>query len=38
MLLPLFGSADLLWYAMPITELVVMIYAASAIKKYSKAH
>ena len=38
MLLPLFGSADLLWYAMPITELVVMIYAASAIKKYSKAY
>lgn len=38
MLLPLFGSADLLWYAMPITELVVMIYAASAIKKYSEAH
>ena len=37
MVLPAFISADSLWFAMPMTELVVMLYAAGAIRKYTKA-
>ncbi len=33
LLLPLLGSAELLWYAMPITELIVMLYAAATIHR-----
>ncbi len=33
LLLPLLGSAELLWYAMPITELIVMLYAAAKIHR-----
>lgn len=35
MVLPLLISADAIWFAMPITELLVMIYAAAAIRKYT---
>ena len=35
-ILPLLFNADFLWFAMPITELLVMIYAFTAIKKYAK--
>ena len=37
MTLPVLTGASSLWFAMPITELVVMIYAAANIKKYTKA-
>ena len=37
MLLPLLFRANSLWFAMPITELLVMIYAATTIKKCTKA-
>lgn len=30
-------SADAIWLAMPITELLVMLYAAVAIRKYTRA-
>lgn len=33
MLLPMLVSADSIWFAMPITELLVMFYAAVMIKK-----
>ncbi len=33
LLLPLLGSAELLWYAMPVTELVVTLYAAAKIRR-----
>ena len=36
LVLPLFAGADTLWLAMPITELLVMIYAAATIRKYTK--
>ena len=35
--LPLLFNAESLWFAMPITELLVMIYASITIKKYTKA-
>ena len=35
--LPILISADAIWFAMPVTELLVMIYAAAAIQKYTKA-
>ncbi len=35
MALPLI-SANAIWFAMPITELLVMIYAATAIRKYTR--
>ena len=35
--LPAVADARALWFAMPITELLVMIYAAAAVKKYTKA-
>lgn len=37
MVLPVLSGADSLWFAMPITELLVMLYAATAIRKYTKA-
>lgn len=37
LILPVLTGADSLWFAMPITELLVMIYAAVAIKRYTKA-
>ena len=36
-LLPVILGADSLWFAMPITELLVMFYAAAAMRKYSRA-
>ena len=36
MILPALVNADSLWFAMPITELLVMIYAAVTIQKYTK--
>ncbi len=36
-ILPVLAGADALWFAMPITELVVMGYAAAYIRKYTKA-
>ena len=35
-ILPIIASAESLWLAMPITELLVAVYAAAAIKKYTK--
>ena len=35
--LPILISADAIWFAMPVTELLVMLYAAAAIQKYTKA-
>ena len=35
--LPAVVSADALWFAMPITELVTAVYTAGAIRKYTKA-
>lgn len=37
MLLPVVTGADSLWFAMPVTELAVMLYAASAMGRYTKA-
>ena len=34
--LPLLLGADSIWFAMPITELLVMLYAAAAMKKYTR--
>ena len=36
MILPTLVNADAIWFAMPITELVVMLYAATAVRKYTK--
>ncbi len=35
--LPSLLGAETLWLAMPITELLVALYAAAAIRKYTKA-
>lgn len=37
MLLPVVTGADSLWFAMPVTELAVMLYAASTMGRYTKA-
>ncbi len=37
LLLPRLAGADSLWLAMPVTELLVMLYAASTVKKYTAA-
>ncbi len=37
MVLPVLINADAIWLAMPITELLIMIYAAATIRKYTKA-
>ncbi len=34
--LPVAVSADAIWFAMPITELLVMLYAVATIRKYTK--
>lgn len=36
LLLPVTAGADMLWFAMPITELLVMLYATSRIRTYTK--
>ncbi len=36
-ILPALIGADAIWFAMPVTELAVMVYAASAVRKYTKA-
>lgn len=36
MLLPIVTGASSIWFAMPITELLVAIYAVSMIVKYTK--
>lgn len=37
LLLPILTGADSLWFAMPVTELLVTVYAVVAIRKYTKA-
>ena len=37
LILPILSGADSLWSAMPITELVVMLYAAASMRKYTSA-
>lgn len=37
LLLPCVLGVDSIWFAMPLTELVVMLYAAAAMKKYTEA-
>ena len=37
LLLPSLAGADSIWFAMPITEALVLIYTVSAIRKYTKA-
>ena len=37
LLLPVLVSADAIWFAMPVTELLVMLYAAAAIRSYTRA-
>ena len=37
MALPALVSADAIWFAMPVTELLVMLYAAAAIRRYTRA-
>ena len=37
MVLPVLTGASSLWFAMPVTELLVMFYAITAIRKYTKA-
>ncbi len=37
MALPALAGADSLWFAIPVTELLVMLYAASATVKYTRA-
>ena len=34
--LPVIAGADSVWFAMPITELIVAVYAAVTVKKYTK--
>lgn len=36
LVLPVIARADALWFAMPITELLVMFYAVSRIRTYTK--
>lgn len=35
MVLPVLTGADSLWFAMPVTELLIMIYTAILIRKYT---
>lgn len=37
LLLPILTGADSLWFAMPVTELLVTVYAVLAIRKYTNA-
>lgn len=36
-LLPIVAGADSLWFAMPVTELIVAVYVAVMMRKYTKA-
>lgn len=36
-LLPVVAGADSLWFAMPVTELIVAVYVAVMMRKYTKA-
>lgn len=37
LILPVVGGGNALWWTMPITELIVMLYSASALRRYTKA-
>jgi len=37
MVLPVLISAEALWFAMPVTELLVLFYAVAAIRKYTNS-
>ena len=37
LLLPVLTGADSIWLAMPITELVVLLYALTTMKRMTKA-
>ena len=37
LVLPVLVRADAIWFAMPITELLTMLYAAAAIRTYTRA-
>ena len=37
LVLPVLTGADSLWFAMPVTEFVVAVYAAVTVRKYTKA-
>ena len=37
MLLPIVTGANSIWFAMPITELLVAVYAIGMMSKYTKA-
>lgn len=37
MMLPVVAGADSIWFAMPITELLVSVYAVFMMNKYTKA-
>ena len=37
MILPILVSADAIWFAMPVTELLVTIYAVAMVRKYTSA-
>ncbi len=37
LILPVTLGANSIWFAMPVTELIVMFYAAAAMKKYTRA-
>lgn len=37
LLLPIVAGADSLWFAMPVTELIVAVYVAVMMRKYTKA-
>lgn len=37
LILPALVSADAIWFAMPVTELLVMLYAAATIRRFTKA-
>ena len=36
MLLPIVAGANSLWFAMPVTELIVAVYAVFMMSKYTK--
>ena len=37
LLLPVLAGAEALWLAMPITEVLVMVYAAAVMRSYTAA-
>ena len=38
LILPLILNASAIWYAMPITEVITLAYAETAMKKYTDRH